>query len=291
MNSFLKISILLLTISSLLCACQLEYVELKTIETEPLSISSDDVFSKEVIDTPTINFDEVFNPTTKAYEPTDAGEYSDADTYIEEIEGMYLASDSEVTPVEESASSIESVESMETTDESQQAPIEEAVSTMSNITILDLSKEADDRIYSGEINVNLTDSWKYGRTPCEWVFVEPNIQLVSNYRPNSSAKYSIKKRVSSGSKGCYIPVFSETEMKGDTYEARFFVYEDYSKTKPDDMEFSNTLDSLTYEGKSVEEILKSKMKLSETKNGLLVDEGIYINIVYVTDLDRILASK
>lgn len=281
-------------IAILLTSCQMEYVELKEIETQPLNISESGIMSKEIIDESTIDFDAIFNATSEsAYSDYNIDEYADANAYIEEIEGQYAATDSEAIPMDDTIVSSTSETIVEEASESNadETVVAETENSDGGMTIADLTKDADDRIYNGDVNVSIGNDWKYGRTPCEWIFVEPGKLLISNYRPNSSEKYSVKTKVSSGEKGCYIPIFIDTDKTGNDYEARFYVYEDYSKTKPDDMMFSNTLDSLTYEGKSIEEILKSKMKLSKAKNGLLVDEGVYINIVYVTDLDKILASK
>ena len=126
-------------------------------------------------------------------------------------------------------------------------------------------------------------------TPCEWVYIEPNIQLISNYKPNTSEHYSIKSKVSSGLKGCYIPVFIKTDMMSNEFDGRFYVFEDYKKETPDNMLFDNTLNTIKYKGQTIEEILRSNMNLTKTSNGLLKNGDEFINIVYVTDLDKLIS--
>mgnify|MGYP006916053788 CR=1 FL=1 len=287
MRKFLRkyiLGLIILTVFSATSCQMAEYVELKQPETEPLVTIDAGYVSKEVISTPTIDFNEVFNESEETVEEVEVIEGVDTATYSE----LLMVDETEVITSADTEIDIEAIEAMglgsQTTEEA--AEVEETAE------VKETASQKDDKVYDGELNVmNYLGNWKYGRTPCEWIFVEPNTQLISNYRPNSSVKYSINSRVSSGEKGCYIPIFIETEMKGDGFDARFYVYDDYTKGKPDDMLFSNTLDSLTYQGKTIEEILMSSKKLSKTKNGILVDHNNYINIVYVTDLDKILASK
>ena len=264
-------------------ACKMEYVELKETETAPLATVDSGYVAKEVVVTPTIDFEEVFNPTesTESIE-SDIASPSDADNAV------LTSADTEIDI--EAVAAIGLGELAETTEavEASQSEIVEETTTAAQESIK--TNSSDNRTYDGELNVLNAGTWQYGRTPCEWIFVEPGIQLISNYRPNSSVQYAINKRVSSGDKGCYIPVFTSTEMKGDGYEARFYVFEDYTKDRPDNMLFDNTLDSLTYNGKTIEEILMNHKKLSKTKNGILVDGSNYINIVYVTDLDKMLSD-
>ena len=289
MKSIEKKVLPLILVSIILMSCQMEYVELKDIPTEALSATDAGMYSKEVIVEETINFDEILNPISEDYKSSIA---LSTDSNATDSE---LAVENEIIAVEESIASENEVTSEETSAGETMAETSENAVT-EEVTSETVSEEetesapVNDKVYVGELNLT-TENWKYGKTPCEWVFVEPNTALISNYKPNSSSKYSIKSKVSSGSKGCYIPIFIETDMKGDGYDARFYVFEDYTKGLPDDMLFSNSLDSLTYEGKSIEEILKRSKKLSETKNGILVDGSKYINIVYVTDLDKILQSK
>ena len=294
---------MLLALCTFICtSCTIvDYVELKETETVPLMTEGDGYVAREVVTTPTIDFEEVFNPTTEGSEgviPDIEESYAspselasdevltgdDTEISIEEIEAMGIAT-GESTTVSDYVDVNENVEASENVAVSYASPSEVTTTESSRVDLI------DNRKYEGMLNVSNVGTWQYGRTPCEWVYVEPGTHLVSNYRPNSSVKYSINSRVSSGDKGCYIPIFTSTEMKGDGFEARFYVFEDYSKDRPDNMLFSNTLDSLTYNGKTVEEILMNHKKLSKTANGILVDDNNYINIIYVTDLDEILSSE
>lgn len=172
---------------------------------------------------------------------------------------------------------------------------EEIISTESEIenieeetiNILDVIVEEDDRVYHGTNDVD-TDYWTYGMTPCEWVYIEPGVQIISNYKPNSSPKYSVKNKVSSGLKGCYIPIFGKTDMMSNEFDGRFYCFEDYKKIEPENMLFDNSLHVLKYRNMPVEDILRMGFDITKTQNGLLKVGNSYINIVYVTDLDKIL---
>lgn len=248
---------LLLFVAMVLFSCKVDYVELKETTKETLSNNSNGVISKEVVTAPTINFDEIFSESTE-----------------KEEDNTSYATKSEI--VETSAQS----ENVTETEESTEA--EKVVS------VFDLVVDSDDRTFKGTLDLDPAVHWQYGMTPCEWVYIEPGIALISNYRPNSSAHYSIKAKVSSGLKGCYVPVFTKTDMLGNDFDARLYVFEDYSKEVPANMLFSNTLNSLKYKDRTIEDILMSKMNLTKTDNGLLRDGSGYINIVYVTDLDKLL---
>lgn len=239
---------LLLFVAMVLFSCKVDYVELKETTKETLSNNSNGVISKEVVTAPTINFDEIFSESTEK----------------EEDNISYATKSESVTETEESTEA------------------EKVVS------VFDLVVDSDDRTFKGTLDLDPAVHWQYGMTPCEWVYIEPGIALISNYRPNSSAHYSIKAKVSSGLKGCYVPVFTKTDMLGNDFDARLYVFEDYSKEVPANMLFSNTLNSLKYKDRTIEDILMSKMNLTKTDNGLLRDGSGYINIVYVTDLDKLL---
>ena len=251
--------LLLLFTSVVLFSCKVDYVELKETSKETLSNNSNGVVSKEVVTSPTINFDEIFSESTETEETS--------------------LSEEDTSEVNESSIEIESI-----------ADIEQSTEAEKVVSVFDLVVDTDDRTFKGTLDLDPAVHWQYGMTPCEWVYVEPGIALISNYRPNSSAHYSIKAKVSSGLKGCYIPVFTKTDMLGDDFDARLYVFEDYSKEVPANMLFSNTLNSLKYKDRTIEEILMSKMSLTKTDNGLLKDGSNYINIVYVTDLDKLLEN-
>ena len=249
----------LLFVSAVLFSCKVDYVELKETTKETLSNNSNGVISKEVVTAPTINFDEIFSESTEQDESED------------------LVNESTKSEITEPSTEDESLQ------ETEQSTEEEKV-----VSVFDLVVDNDDRTFKGTLDLDPAVHWQYGMTPCEWVYIEPGIALISNYRPNSSAHYSIKAKVSSGLKGCYVPVFTKTDMLGNDFDARLYVFEDYSKEVPANMLFSNTLNSLRYKDRTIEEILTSKMSLTKTDNGLLRDGSGYINIVYVTDLDKLL---
>ena len=63
--------------------------------------------------------------------------------------------------------------------------------------------------------------WVYGRTPVSWIYVEPNKQIISNWKPHQSKQFAASQNVSSGSKGCFLPILSNTNDTGSDYEGRF----------------------------------------------------------------------
>lgn len=132
------------------------------------------------------------------------------------------------------------------------------------------------------------DLWDYGMTPIEWIFVEPNKQLIANNRPNTSSNFSVKTKSSTGFNGCFVPVFTNCEAHGSDYEGRLYSFNDYSKIPIDEMQFKNSLRDMEYKGFKVKDILSHKYKFEELDNGVLRVNGEYINIVYADDLDSIL---
>ena len=167
-KQYLAVSLLLL-VAMVLFSGKVDYVELKETTKETLSNNSNGVISKEVVTAPTINFDEIFSESTE-----------------KEEDNTSYATKSEIA--ETSAQS----ESVTETEESTEA--EKVVS------VFDLVVDNDDRTFKGTLDIDPAVHWQYGMTPCEWVYIEPGIALISNYRPNSSAHYSIKAKVSSGLK-------------------------------------------------------------------------------------------
>ena len=257
----LKSFILLIVILalSILSACRTKYVELKETETETLTKKTNGVVSKEIKETSIINFDELINGTVE-------------ESVLETIDE---------TTAEETTNS-----DMGTTAESE-INIDESETT---INVFDMVVENDDRVFHGTADIDAESGyWQYGMTPCEWVYIEPNVQIISNYKPNTSQNYSIKSKVSSGLKGCYVPIFVRTDMMSNLYDGRVYIFEDYKKESPENMLFNNSLNSIKYKGQTVEEILRNSMNLTKTANGLLKNGDEYINIVYVTDLDRFIS--
>lgn len=132
--------------------------------------------------------------------------------------------------------------------------------------------------------------WNYGRTPIEWVFVEANKQLVSNYKPNGSKKYAITENVSSGERGCFAPILSGTENYGDKYEGRFFCFDDTTKD-PTNLPFTNKIAEMYYDGRPVGEILGKVMDITYTQYGIIETKNGLLNVIYATDLDEIIKNN
>lgn len=250
MNKSLKILTAFTLTILLLASCKPDYVEpIGTTEAE-LHKNEDGLVSKEVVTKPTIDFDEIF---------TESSSLQNEETTINEEQTAQETSEKETALLEETT-----------------------------VSLFDMKVEKDDRVFHGATTADTKEYWKYGMTPCEWVYIEPGIQLISNYKPNTSAHYSINSKVSSGLKGCFVPIFTKTETIGDDYDGRIYIFEDYSKEVPENMLFSNKLSSVKYRGVAVSEILKSNMNLTETNNGILKSGDSYLNIIYATDLDKFL---
>lgn len=129
--------------------------------------------------------------------------------------------------------------------------------------------------------------WVYGRTPVEWVFVEANKQIVSNYKPNGSKKYAITENASSGERGCFLPILSGTENYGESYEGRFLCFDDTTKD-PENLPFTNEITEMMYDGKKIKDILGKVMNVNLTQFGIIrTNEGL-LNVIYATDLDEII---
>ena len=251
------LSILIMLVCFIFCSCKYDQIELISEKNIDSTKSNQGVVTKEKIVTPTIDLESDLEPEVDISEENEETDEEGIETKASE-------------------------ESEETVSESEEA---NGVSS----DIVDTIYEEDDRTFHGNLDIDTSkDVWVYGRTPCEWIYVEPNIQLISNYKPNGSAHYSVKSKVSSGLKGCYVPVFIKTDMLGNEYDGRVYIFEDYSKSTPDNMLFSNTLNAVKYKGQSVESILRKKMTLEKTANGLLKANGQFVNVVYLTDLDKIL---
>ena len=131
------------------------------------------------------------------------------------------------------------------------------------------------------------NKWRFGIIPVTWIYVEPNKQIVSNYKPNGSIKYSIPEGAMSGSSGCFLPIFSGTEDYNKYFEGRFCSFED-TRHNPREFKYTNTLKDVVYKGMSIYDILDKYYKFDELENGLLDTEAGLINIVYASKLDEIL---
>lgn len=136
--------------------------------------------------------------------------------------------------------------------------------------------------------IDLT-KWEYGMTPCEWIKLDTNIQIICNNRPNTSLDFSVKS--STGSKGCFLPVFIKTNSYGTDYDGRFYSFYDYSKMLPEEMLFSNSLQKIEYQGQKVTDILSKKYNIEKFENGVIKANGEYVNVVYIDELDSILNNN
>ncbi len=132
--------------------------------------------------------------------------------------------------------------------------------------------------------------WEYGRTPITWVYVLPNTQIISNNSPNKSPHFSYKVGATSGSKGCYMSIFSKGECKGDDWDGRLYTAEDYSKTKPENLDFEPIFDKLTYGEHNVKELLSKRYNIEDVTPGLVKANGVYVNVIYISELDDIIAN-
>ena len=131
------------------------------------------------------------------------------------------------------------------------------------------------------------NKWIFGIIPVTWIYVEPNKQIVSNYKPNGSAKYSIPEGAMSGKDGCFLPIFSGTENYNKYFEGRFCCFED-TRHNPKNFKYTNTLKDVMYKGMSVYDILDKYYQFDELENGLLDTDAGLINIIYASELNEIL---
>lgn len=141
-----------------------------------------------------------------------------------------------------------------------------------------------------EQNAIVLSSWRYGMTPLEWIFIEPNNQLISNNKPNSSITFAYKLGASSGSKGCFIPIFAKCDCLGSDYDGRVYCTEDYTKSMPEEMLWGNKFTDLVYEGHRVIDILADKYVINENGGNIAKVGDTYVNVVYVSELDEILGK-
>ena len=199
---------------------------------------------------------------------------------------------------------LETMKEVEVTDESKEETIEDESETVvetqrtnSNELVYSnpYSNYSKEKYQSKTIplskggSVELFD-WEYGRTPITWVYVMPNIQIISNNSPNMSPHFSYKSSVSSGSKGCYMSIFSKGESMGEDWDGRLYTVEDYKQSEPENLDFDPIFDSLTYGEYNVRELLSKRYKLEDVKPGLVKANGVFVNVIYISELDDIIAN-
>lgn len=162
----------------------------------------------------------------------------------------------------------------------------------SNAVYSNIAKEKHQSLAvpSSEKNVIDLSAWEYGKTPIEWIFVAPNTQIISNNSPNRSANFGYKLSASSGAKGCYMTIFSRGESHGADWDGRFYCFEDYKKTAPEDMKFDTKFADLKYGDYKIKELLSKRYKIEEVSDGVIKANGTYVNVIYVSELDDIIES-
>ncbi len=118
----------------------------------------------------------------------------------------------------------------------------------------------------------------------------PNTQIICNNSPNRSELYAYKFSASSGSKGCYMPIFSRGESYGQDWDGRLYSFDDYKKTAPEEMKFDNKFEDLKYGDYSVKELLSRKYDIETVADGVVKANGTYVNVIYVSELDEIIGN-
>lgn len=268
-----SISVLaLFMLSMLLVSCfkhkELDIVVYTTKETEKKienvnDLNKIDRIIKETSETVVINLDE----TVETEELVSSDEEN-----IDEIFGSetVVETENEVTEVQLNEAALEVAKNSESTLDMTPAPY------------------IDPAVIKAQLTEDVkTGYWVYGKSPITWVYVRPNTKLVSNYRPNGSANFSIRSNANSGDKGCFLPILTGTENASEYYEGRFYVFGD-SSHDPNSFRYVNSLSDLVYKNVKVDEILRKKYDLVKNTNGLLETNGTYINIVYVSELESII---
>ena len=162
----------------------------------------------------------------------------------------------------------------------------------SNAVYTNIAKEKHQSLAvpSSEKNVIDLSGWEYGRTPITWIYVAPNTQIISNNSPNRSANFGYKLSASSGEKGCYMTIFSKGESRGADWDGRFYCFEDYKKTSPEEMKFDTKFSDLKYGDYNVKELLSKRYKIEDVSDGVVKANGTYVNVIYVSELDDIIES-
>lgn len=194
----------------------------------------------------------------------------------------------------ESESVNEGIEESETTSEGE-TKVSEIVNKqalINNNPYSNVSKEKHVSDLVPHTKANAVDlyAWEYGRTPITWVYVAPNTQIISNNSPNMSRAFSYKVGASSGSKGCYMSIFSKGECLGADWDGRLYTVEDYKKSGPENLDFEPIFDKLTYGEYNVKELLSKRYTIEDVTAGIVKANGEYVNVIYVSELDDIIAS-
>lgn len=197
-----------------------------------------------------------------------------------------IVKDSTETTMKENEATEEIIENAET--ESAEAKAEQKTTSKMD-TYSNVAKEKyQSKSVPAEQNAIILSAWEYGRTPIIWIYVAPNTQLICNNSPNRSENFGYKAMASSGSKGCYIPIFSRGESYGQDFDGRLYSFDDYKKTSPEEMKFDNKFSDLQYKDYNVKELLSKKYNIVDVSDGLVRVGDTLVNVVYVDELDNII---
>ena len=207
-------------------------------------------------------------------------------TIVESTSETAISSDAKTESIDESISE------SETTGETTSNEIVNKQALINNNPYSNISKEKHVSELVPHTKANAVDlyGWEYGRTPITWVYVAPNTQIISNNSPNMSRAFSYKAGASSGSKGCYMSIFSKGECLGTDWDGRLYTVEDYKKSEPENLDFEPIFDKLAYGEHNVKELLSKRYTLEDVTSGLIKANGEYVNVIYVSELDEIIAS-
>lgn len=207
---------------------------------------------------------------------TETKKTTEEETYEETTTETITEEKIEIETVEEILEAENTESSDSTKDDNRLDSYNNVRTTIQSITV-PLSKE-------GFIDL---EKWDYGSTPIEWTYIEPNKQIICNNKPNSSQTYGFKKYVSSGTMGCYAPLFSRCESKGADYDGSLYAVVDYTKYPLDEMLFKNNFNNLQYKGYNVKDLLSLKYNLVGHPKVSAIG-GEFVNIVYVDELEEII---
>ena len=85
-------------------------------------------------------------------------------------------------------------------------------------------------------------------------------------------------------------IFSRGKSHGADWDGRFYCFEDYKKTAPEDMKFDTKFADLKYGDYKIKELLSKRYKIEEVSDGVIKANGTYVNVIYVSELDDIIES-
>ena len=278
---FKKIIVCIMMLSLFLSSCgskkTAQSVVNPTIETTKESTTQVETTTKErIVETTeetTTEKETIIEETTEE-ESTDEGTTVNKSTKSEAVEESTTENETETEKEESSESEEETTEIIKDLEYDNRAR----------------EKHMSYSVPSKEKNVVDIKEWEYGMTPLEWIYVKPNTQIICNNTPNNSVNFSYKKQASSGSKGCFMPVFIKCNVVGDDYDGRMYSMYDYTKYEPEDMLWSDTetFEALVYKDYQVKELLAKKYEVERVTRNLIKVKDTFVNVVYIDELDEII---